>query len=663
MAPLYKGFLSYSHAADVKLASALQRGIQHLGKPWYRRPLVRVFRDETSLSANPGLWSGIQKALEQCEYFLLMASVQSAGSPWVQKEVEWWIQHRSVERFLIIVTDGTIVWNPSAADFDWERTTCLPRVLRGRFREEPHYVDLCWTRQGKGLVLRNSRFRTAVLTLAAPLHGRPMDELDGEDIRQQRGFRLAAMSTILVTSLLAVAVASERRSAQDEARKAESRSVAAKCLESLEQGHMERAILLAVFAWRLSPTAEAQRALEKLASSSSDVAKILRQHTGVDIESMAFSPAPGEAPVLATGSSDGSIILWQIPRGTAAGPPLTSDQKGVYELQFSGNGSSLLSRGPGVEAADGGPSDETLVLYDLKLGTGKRVPDDLLRRGSGSLEGATALSPAGHLIAFFVGKKVAVWDATTNGVRYKDLTGDLIGLHFVTDSRLLVLEKPHSYLGGQMAAGLWDLETDTLRLGPVQESGADYPGETLRATFNQDGSRVVTRTFNGGKFLLYGIRNDLNLQQMQFPGNVRLQEDIRFSVALDAEGKRVAVGGERKAAAWDLAEHKVLKEISGPPWEMEAMVAFSRDGRWLATNTESDGKLVVWDLNQQDSQAQGKTFEVACSLAGNNERECIRRLCEKASSLLTDKDLSDALGRSYYERLKTTALSRPCDYP
>ena len=55
MASVYKAFLSYSYAADGKLAPALQRGIQRLGKPWYRRPFVRVFRDETSLSANPSL--------------------------------------------------------------------------------------------------------------------------------------------------------------------------------------------------------------------------------------------------------------------------------------------------------------------------------------------------------------------------------------------------------------------------------------------------------------------------------------------------------------------------------------------------------------------------------------------------------------------------------
>lgn len=235
MAPLYKAFMSYSHSADDKIAPALQRGIQRLGKPWYRPPVVRVFRDETSLSANPGLWSGIERALEHCEYFLLLASVSSAASPWVQKEVAWWLEHRSVDRFFVVVTDGEITWNSTADDFDWKRTTCLPPLLRGRFRGEPRYVDLRWATGRKILSLRNSRFRAAVVTLAAPLHGRSMEELDGEDTRQRRRFWMTAAAAVAVIGLLAIASAVERRSAQDESRKAESRSMAAKSVELLDK--------------------------------------------------------------------------------------------------------------------------------------------------------------------------------------------------------------------------------------------------------------------------------------------------------------------------------------------------------------------------------------------------------------------------------------------
>ena len=61
---VYDGFISYSHAADGRLAPALQRGLQRLAKSWNSRSALRIFRDETGLSTNPHLWSAIEKALD-----------------------------------------------------------------------------------------------------------------------------------------------------------------------------------------------------------------------------------------------------------------------------------------------------------------------------------------------------------------------------------------------------------------------------------------------------------------------------------------------------------------------------------------------------------------------------------------------------------------------
>jgi hypothetical protein len=61
--PLYDAFISYSHAKDKPIAAALQSVVQKLGKPWYHRRALRVFRDDTSLSATPHLWPTIERAL------------------------------------------------------------------------------------------------------------------------------------------------------------------------------------------------------------------------------------------------------------------------------------------------------------------------------------------------------------------------------------------------------------------------------------------------------------------------------------------------------------------------------------------------------------------------------------------------------------------------
>src|SRR6266516_8150237 len=101
---LYDAFISYNHAKDNPIASALQSAIQRLGKPWYRRRALRVFRDDTSLSATQSLWPSIENALSQSRFLILLASPESATSPWVNKEVAYWLEHKSAITLLIVLT-------------------------------------------------------------------------------------------------------------------------------------------------------------------------------------------------------------------------------------------------------------------------------------------------------------------------------------------------------------------------------------------------------------------------------------------------------------------------------------------------------------------------------------------------------------------------------
>jgi hypothetical protein len=114
---LYDAFISYSHAQDMPIATALQSAIQKLGKPWYRRRALRLFGDDTSLSATPHLWPTIEQALGQSRFFLLLASPEAAASKWVNKEVAFWIEHNSTETLLIALTDGDLAWGRCSGRF------------------------------------------------------------------------------------------------------------------------------------------------------------------------------------------------------------------------------------------------------------------------------------------------------------------------------------------------------------------------------------------------------------------------------------------------------------------------------------------------------------------------------------------------------------------
>ena len=134
MALRHDAFISYSHAADTPLAAALERDLEKLAKPLLRLHALDVFRDQTSLTASPSLWSGIVAHLSVSEWFLFLASPASAVSVWCSKEVQWWLENRSPDRMLMVLTEGDIAWNPGAQDFDWSCTSALPRLLERRIQ-------------------------------------------------------------------------------------------------------------------------------------------------------------------------------------------------------------------------------------------------------------------------------------------------------------------------------------------------------------------------------------------------------------------------------------------------------------------------------------------------------------------------------------------------
>lgn len=125
----YDAFISYSQAADSRLAPALQSGLERIGRPWWRLRALRIFRDQTNLSVRPDLWSAIEKALGGSAWFVLLASPKAAASRWVDREVAWWLKHRSADRLLIVLTEGELSWSESVSAFDPARSSALPASL------------------------------------------------------------------------------------------------------------------------------------------------------------------------------------------------------------------------------------------------------------------------------------------------------------------------------------------------------------------------------------------------------------------------------------------------------------------------------------------------------------------------------------------------------
>jgi WD40 repeat protein len=161
---------------------------------------LRIFRDESSLSANPHLWSSIVAALDDSEWFVLLLSPDAATSKWVNQEIEHWTTNKDPNRILPVLTDGEFTWTDGGA-----HGSAVPDALRGVFEEEPRWVDLRFAREEDDLDLKNPSFSNAVADVASAIRGIPKDELSSEEVKQHRRTVRTASGGVALVGLLAIA--------------------------------------------------------------------------------------------------------------------------------------------------------------------------------------------------------------------------------------------------------------------------------------------------------------------------------------------------------------------------------------------------------------------------------------------------------------------------
>lgn len=211
----FDAFISYARKPSAALAIDLQNGLEKFAKPWHRLRAIRVFRDDSSMSANSALWSTIESALREAHAFILVVTPEAAASPYVNNEVQWWVRNKGTENLLLVRADGTISWDDASGDFTADST--LPSTLRGSYREEPRWIDLTWYDEPGSLGSADPQFVERVADLSATIRGVPRDTLIGENVRQHRKtVRLAraaivGLSTLLVLALVAGGIAIAQR--------------------------------------------------------------------------------------------------------------------------------------------------------------------------------------------------------------------------------------------------------------------------------------------------------------------------------------------------------------------------------------------------------------------------------------------------------------------
>jgi WD40 repeat protein len=580
----YDAFISYAHEADEVFAPVLQRGLQHLAKPWNRRRAMEVFRDESNLAASPGLWPSIQKALDASRWLVLLASPQAARSDWVGEEITHWVSSKGTDHLLVVVTDGSWIWDKGSGDLSLASTASSP-ALRGVFPAEPKYLDMTWAQRDADLTLRNARFRDQIATLAAAIRDVPKEDIEGEDVRQQRRTRritravIAALTMLLlVAAVLGFVANTQRNQAVHQRQEAiHERNVAISGQLSSESqllggGAPVISRLLSIVAWHLNRSSNAAR-YAMLTAAAMPAVRVLGENAE-PVHSVAFSP---DGTTLAVGSGrpgtatsgDGVVRLWEVATGRQSGV-LEAGSQPVLAVAFSHDGNIVA----------GGSRNGFVLLWDVTTHQPVGRP---LRAGTGPVT-SLAFSPRGSILAVGgTGGIVRLWDVTSR----RPVGGPLTGVSGAVTSVAFSRDGATVAAGGaDGTARLWHVASHQ-PVGRPLRAGA---GRVNSVAFSPRGS-ILAVGGTGGIVRLWNVTS-----RRPVGGPLTGVSGAVTSVAFSRDGKVLATGGkDGTARLWDVATHEpVGGPLTGHTGAVTS-VAFSPDGKTLATGS-SDGTVRLWDV-------------------------------------------------------------------
>ncbi len=418
---------------------------------------------------------------------------------------------------------------------------------------------------------------------------------------QLRAAKRLRFGAVLLSAVMLIAIAAaafawlERRKVQQQAHIATSNQLAIQALNQVN-GQLDTSYLLSAEAYRLTEKATslqseaalgpeasmARRSVLAVLDASPRLKAFLRGQAST-VWSVDFSP---DGEILAVGSGDGRIYLWDVTKREPLGQlPDTSQNKfheghdkDVWSVAFNHDGSRLAS----------GSGDGTIILWDIKR-----------RRKVKHLHGhkdeiwSLAFSPDGAvLVSGGRDDTVILWNANSGAPLHEPLQGhqsDIWTVAFSAD-------------GDRVASGSWN---GAIRLWDVT-SGKQV------TRLHEHEACVISLAFNpaDNNMLASGSRDDTirlwHLSDLERPHSVLLDnhDDDVWSLDFSLDGKRLASGsGDGLILLWDVNTGLPLGPLLVGHQDAVWGVSFSPDGAMLASGS-SDTTIILWDATAGEPLGQ-----------------------------------------------------------
>lgn len=583
-------FISYSRR-DEEFTRRLTGALTDRGR--------RCWVDWRDISATADWMEEIEAAIDATRAFIFIVSPDSVRSSTCRRELDHAVT--SSKRILPVVTR-----EPGEADVPKEvarRNWIFLRrdddfaaglsQLEGALDTEPEWAATHtrllvrareWERSGRdpSHLLRGNDLRAAEDWLArshqrvepqpSPLHTEHVIASRRAATRAQRTRTAVLAVALVIAAVLSFIAIGQRNRAEDQARVAHSRELAARAL-LIAKTQPFAGLVVADEATRIEPTEQAVQALRQTLQQTASAIAVIRG-IGAKVNGVALDQGGKR---IAVAADDGTVTLWT-PEGEPKGE-LDTGADSVRSASFSANGQRLaLGLGRrGIQIWN--PQSERLVR---RIATPQAVR-------------SVALSPDGSAVAAGGVRGAALWRAGDPAPTQLGRRGLVFSVAFSPDGRRVLTG------GLRGVAELFRAGDGRLlrTLDVSAQSGGDRT-DVNGVAFSTDGE-LATTADQSGRAIVW------DLSDGDVVASVHASRDELTTATLSGDGMRLLTAGfDNDAKLWKLnaagrGGARLLATLKGHDGAIPS-AALSRDGR-LAVTGSADDTVRTWNADPDDSVA------------------------------------------------------------
>lgn len=394
-------------------------------------------------------------------------------------------------------------------------------------------------------------------------HIRRFIHLSTQADRRTTTLRRTAITTLVlliiatsITAFVAITTAQQNRAQQ---LLALSRQLAARAdaITHVNPGLAQR---LAAAAWHIAHTPEAHYSM--LNALATRQRTVFTGHAG-PVNSVSFSP---NGKIIATGSDDHTVRLWDVTTRRQIGAPLTGHTNRVSSVAFSPDGKTLATSS----------NDHTVRLWNVATH----------RQINSSLEGHTSavfrvlFSPDGRTLASASNDHtVRLWDVATHRQIGTPITVDMSSIRFSPDGKILAIGVNYG------TVLLWDIATHH-QISEILTGNVNNPISGL--AFSPDGKNLAT----AGQTIV----QVWDMSTRRQIGDSFTDGGAALSVVFGPDSRTLAIATDYIVRLWDVVTHRqVISPLAGHS-DFVFSVAFSPDSKTLAS-ASNDKTVRLWDAD------------------------------------------------------------------